>query len=86
MAELSHRQLEPVHRFDLSVVAGDELAPGGAARPPQLAGHEDLTREGCQNSGSARNRVLTPFKARAVNPTPMVIRLPIASATRLLIA
>jgi hypothetical protein len=82
MAELSHRQLEPVHRFDLNVVAGDKIAPVGAARPR----HEDLTREGCQNSGSARNRALTPFKARAVNPTPMVIRLPIASATRLLIA
>jgi len=50
MAELSHRQLEPVHRFDLNMVAGDEIDPVGAARPPELACHEDLARRvGCVN-------------------------------------
>src|SRR2546423_13921772 len=36
MGELSHRQVEPVDRFDLHVVAGDELAPVGAVGMPQL--------------------------------------------------
>ena len=44
MTELSHRQLEPVDTFDLNVVAGDEIAPVGAARLPELAVDEDLPR------------------------------------------
>src|SRR4051794_4465395 len=44
IGELSHRQVEPVDRFDLHVVAGDELAAVCAVGVPQFAGHLDLSR------------------------------------------
>src|SRR3954453_13205650 len=44
MTELSHRQLEPVDRLDLHVVAGNEIAAVGAPRAPQLARDEHLAR------------------------------------------
>src|SRR5438477_331714 len=44
MSGLSHRQLEPVHRYDLNAVARHELTAVRAPRAPQLAGDEHLPR------------------------------------------
>src|SRR4051812_7527134 len=44
MTELSHRELEPVHRLDLDVLAGHELAAVRPPGPPELSLDESLPR------------------------------------------
>src|SRR5439155_7046525 len=70
MTELSHRELEPVHRLDLDVLAGYELAAVRPPGPPELSLDENLSRR-----ANDRIRADDAQRPDAHRPAPHLHRL-----------